>query len=72
MKMQIELDIEPFSVPKFVRTKHSLDGNAGDESQPISLKKLDVGVLDKLCAQFRHDVFRHAGKTPPVIDAEAT
>jgi len=62
MKATIEIDLEAFSVPNFVRTK-SLSND--EEGTAISIKDLDPLTLDRLCNEFRAQVFKKAGKQEP-------
>lgn len=62
MKVQIELDIAPFTVPNFVRRKTSV---SGEDETGIPLSDLDPTALSTLCDEFRREVFKKAGKQQP-------
>jgi len=66
MKVKIDLDLQPFSTPNFVRL--TVDGDASKEGYPIPIKDLCPETLERLCEQFRHDVFVKAGKRDPELD----
>lgn len=56
--MKIEIEIEPFVVPNFVRAKSTA---AFPERNPAyALGELDEKSLDELCNQFRADIFAKA------------
>ena len=70
MKLTIEVDLKPFTVPNFVLS----EGNAvkttdGDfiEKPKYRLKDLSSDVLISLCNKFVEDVFKKAGRTPPKL-----
>lgn len=64
MKVTIQVELQPFTVPDFVRTVERPgkreDGFAETVAYPLS--DLDSLTLDRLCEQFRNEVFRKAGK----------
>lgn len=66
MKANIEVELEPFSVPNFVRLKQK-EGKTQDSSELAcySLSKFDADTLLSLCEDFKQEVFRKAGKTIP-------
>lgn len=64
MKIMIELDINPFTVPNFV-TVNTRSVVKGESYPAIALKDIDSETLDRLCRDFRNEVFSKAGKTPP-------
>ena len=61
MKTSIEFELEPFSVPEYVNTKHS--NNSKMDSVSLPLKSLSVATLEELCLQFRQAIFRKAQNT---------
>ena len=64
MKTIIEIELQPFTVPNFVLTVPKA-GNRQDgfkEVPKYSLSELSAETLDKLCMDFRSEVFRKAGK----------
>lgn len=69
MKATIEIELQPFTVPNFVRpTARQMAGDEqvkeiAQESFPLSA--LDPVTLDKMCDEFRDGVFKKAGKNPP-------
>lgn len=71
MKVNINVELKPFTVPHFVLTvsapKPRQEGFT--ESQKYALSDLDASILDKLCNQFRDDVFDKAGKRQPPREA---
>lgn len=74
MKVTLEVDLQPFMVPNFVRVV-SKPGRKEDGVQELPcypLSDLDSLTLDKLCRQFRDEVFRKAGKEQPAEYCLAT
>lgn len=67
MKATISVTLQPFAVPNFVlaepKTGSRSEGMVETPKYPLS--DLDPETLDDLCDQFRRDVFKKAGKTPP-------
>lgn len=63
MKATIELELEPFTIPNFVRPTENPDVNR--DSLAIPLSALDSETLDRLCRDFRNAVFMKAGKEQP-------
>ena len=64
MKTNIEIELEPFSTPNYVRTKKAGHKESLDDTC-IHIRDLDSETLDKLCNDFRSKVFKKAGKVPP-------
>lgn len=64
MKVQLEFEIKPFTTPNDVRRLRN--AMPTEDAEGISLSDLDAQTLDRLCDQFRDDVFRKAGKTRPL------
>lgn len=64
MKVQYEVEINPFTVPNFVTTKEQPKGREEGfkPSDGIPLSALDSFTLDKLCEDFKNEVFRKSGK----------
>jgi hypothetical protein len=60
MKTTIEVELQPFQTPNFVRVKGKIGGMQETHCYPLSF--LDPYTLEKLCDQFRAEVFRKAGK----------
>lgn len=67
MKVKLNLDVQPFTTPNFVRLAVD-SGDATKEGYPVSIKELDAETLERLCEQFREDVFTKAGKRDPAND----
>jgi len=63
MKAKIELELQPFSVPNFVRPVENPDMSRDQLAIPLSA--LDPITLDRLCDDFRTAVFQKAGKLMP-------
>lgn len=64
MKVTIEVDVNPFSVPKYVSIVN-LPGRREDEfnqAKLIPLHALPVEVLATLCKQFKDEVYEVANK----------
>ncbi len=70
MKVTIEVDLQPFLVPNFVRPveKPGKRDEGFAETVAYPLSDLDSNTLDRLCDQFRNEVFRRAGKEQPLQD----
>lgn len=67
MKATLEVELQPFQTPNFVRAVVP-PGKREDgmqEAPCYPLHALDNMTLDKLCRDFRQDVFAKAGKAPP-------
>lgn len=67
MRVQLDVEINPFSVPNFVtiveKPKPRQDGFKPSEGIPLS--ELDEITLEKMCDEFRASVFKKAGKSRP-------
>lgn len=63
MKAMIEIELQPFTVPNFVIRKPRTGGDS--ESFSYGLDELDPNTLDRLCSDFRREVFKKAGKNEP-------
>jgi hypothetical protein len=65
MKAKIDVTLEPFSVPNFVR-RDKKGAVPGDDATPaFPLSDVDEAALSALCDQFREAVFAKAGKADP-------
>lgn len=62
MKTTIQVDIQPFTLPNFVRVE-------GDDDKAIPISELDSVTLDALCREFRTGIFEKAGAEQPPIAA---
>jgi hypothetical protein len=62
--MDMRVKIKPFGVPNFVLLQiRDGDRNDGFTSSPsISIADVPVETLEELCAEFRREVFKKAGK----------
>jgi hypothetical protein len=72
MKVTLEVDLEPFTVPNFVRAR-SKPGRRDECMQELPcypLSDMDSNTLDKLCRVFRDEVFKKAGKGQPPQDTQ--
>lgn len=58
MKMKIEVNVEPFEIPRSVRID-------GDGDQVVPLVEVDPATLSALCDEFREHVFASARKDDP-------
>lgn len=63
MKTKVNLDVKLWSSPNFVIIKNPDKDAATDLSIPLAL--VDEYTLDKLCDEYRAEVFKKAGKSPP-------
>ena len=63
MKATIELELQPFSIPNFVRAAENPD--VSRDELAIPLKALDSLTLHRMCEDFRRAVFEKAGKDQP-------
>ena len=69
MKVTLQVELKPFITPDFVWPA-SGPGWRQDGMQELTgypLSALDAQTLDKMCAQFRAEVFEKAGKEPPPV-----
>jgi len=67
MKATLEVELQPFQTPNFVRAKVK-PGKREDgiqETPCYPLSDLDPYTLAKLCDQFRAEIFKKAGKQQP-------
>ena len=67
MKATLNVELEPFATPSFVfgAIKPGLRQEGWQERPRYPLSDLDPQTLDRLCDQFRAEVFRKAGKQEP-------
>lgn len=67
MKATLEVELQPFTTPNFVRAKPRpcLKQDGLQELPAYPLSDLDSWTLDKLCRDFRDEVFKKAGKEQP-------
>ena len=69
MKVKIEIELQPFQAPNYVLVKER-PGKREDgfkEGMKFHLSDLDSYTLDKLCNDFRDEVFKKAKKQQPAI-----
>lgn len=62
MKITLEVEVEPFQTPNFVR---GVKRRGEDEGVAYPLELMDAKTLESLCDQFRTEVFRKAKKNRP-------
>jgi hypothetical protein len=67
MKATLQVELQPFQTPNYVLTKAKpLDRQEGMQEAPkYHLSEFDSATLDKLCREFRREVFGKAGKAMP-------
>lgn len=67
MKATISIELQPFPVPNYVLTVATPRGREEGivETPKYPLSDLDPLTLDRMCDDFREEVFRKAGKSPP-------
>ena len=67
MKATIEIELQPFTTPNFVLavSKPGMKQDGMQELPSYPLSSLDSWTLDKLCSEFRDEVFKKAGKEQP-------
>lgn len=67
MKATLQVELQPFQTPDFVHavSKPALKQQGMQESPRYPLSDLDPMTLDRLCDDFRAEVFRKAGKEQP-------
>ena len=67
MKVRIEIDLKPFTVPNFVvAVKTPGEKQDGfNEGRSFALADLDSETLLELCNDFRDEVFKKAGRELP-------
>jgi hypothetical protein len=74
MKATLEVQLQPFTVPNFVRQASKV-GRKEDGVQELPcypLSDLDSWTLHRLCSDFRDEVFKKSGKEqPPVEDTQS-
>lgn len=63
MKVQIEIEIQPFAIPKDVVVMTRKSG--ADSGVTLPLSQLDGNTLDALCNKFRRTIFEQTGKQEP-------
>jgi len=66
MQLTLELELQPFEVPYavFIDNKPVLRQNGFLTREFIPLSDLSEATLDKLCEEFRLEVFKRAGRLP--------
>ena len=67
MKAKLNMELQPFTTPNFVRLAVEA-GDASKEGYPVAIKDLDAETLEALCDQFRKELFAKAGKRDPDLD----
>lgn len=74
MPVTLSVELQPFTVPNFVREKRApRPRQEGFSETPChALHELDQATLSQLCDEFRAGVFANAGKKDPAqSNAEA-
>ncbi len=64
IKSKVEFALKPFSVPNFVLCDGELRPRDEGfvEGRRFALHELDTDTLEKLCREFKTEVFKKAGK----------
>lgn len=57
MEINIKVKIKPFSTPNFVIREGDPDG-----ANSIPITDIDVDTLERLCWEFKVEIFKKAGK----------
>lgn len=67
MKVNIEIELLPFTVPNYVLVKEQpkLKQEGFTEGRKYHLSELEPETLYSLCEQFKKDVFEKANKRQP-------
>jgi hypothetical protein len=67
MKATLQVELQPFQTPNFVRAvmKPGKSEDGMQEAPCYPLSDLDIATLDRLCSDFRAEVFIKAGKEQP-------
>lgn len=61
MKINLEIEVRPFTVPNYVITIPKTGGR-NEETPKIAIADLDAVTLEKMCNEFRASIFKQAGK----------
>lgn len=71
MKASIEVELQPFTTPNFVLTARPprLKQEGLVETPKLALGDLDSHTLERMCDEFRNEVFKKAGKSRPPQEA---
>jgi hypothetical protein len=71
VKASIEVELQPFTTPNFVLTvqppRPKQEGFV--ETPKLALSDLDSNTLERMCDDFRSEVFKKAGKSRPPQEA---
>lgn len=67
MKATLHVELQPFQVPNFVMAvgKPGARQEGMRELPSYPLSDLDSETLDRMCNEFRNEIFRRAGKNQP-------
>lgn len=65
MDATITIKLKPWIVPNFARRDRGRGHADDDESIGIPLSDLSPETLDKMCDEFRREVFKKAGQREP-------
>ena len=63
MDVNIKIKVKPFAVPNFVL----VESDGPEPPQTFALSQMSANALEKLCDQFKCEVFKKAKKSPPPI-----
>lgn len=69
MKATLQVELQPFQTPNFVHAvvKPGKREEGFKEAPCYPLSDLSAETLDRLCSNFRDEVFHKAGKVQPAI-----
>lgn len=72
MKATILVELQPFQTPNYVIAVQEPRLRDPDmtEAKKYHISDLDSLTLDRLCNQFRDEVFRKAGKNQPPVEGK--
>lgn len=70
MKVKIEMELAPFTVPNYVLVKEEPKPKQEGfiEGRKLHVSELDADTLDRLCEEFTKNIFEKAGKRRPPIN----
>lgn len=67
MKVTVNVEIEPFVTPNFVRLKGA---SIAAEATAVPLSALDSETLERMCEAFTDEVFKKARKERPPLPGD--
>lgn len=66
MKANVNLVMQPWVVPNFVRcSTASKSDDSNEQNIAVPLKDIDPSDLQRMCDEFAATIFQKAGKSPP-------